>query len=371
MPALQHLERDAKTSFEAPGLGRALDQSLAPLESLRTLHDLLWAVYEHDGAWRLHVSAGFELRLNGVVTGGGALISGDVIDDGTERLRFVSSPWPGLGHQQLDARTLAAPHDDALALVYRDWLLEHESALAETLRRPVPLAEQARHLWSLAPRIATGLVEARFAGPFVQRVTVRDPQLDLVDFVEALSRCAADQPYLDVVRTIGLSTDDGVQLALLLARTPALSKLVRLEAGDRGAWQLDDFRRHDQLDPHARDVARFSSPREGPARPVTLEVVSWDGWTAVEPLTSAKALLLDRDMFLTPLDEGATLTSASASATVALLRKDDWVLEVTPSARPPLLPSRLGLPVRDQLGLALDEVFEIVDGLRCRLTPAR
>ena len=371
MPALQHLERDAKTPFEPPGLGRALDQSLTPLESLRTLHEMLWAVYEHDGAWRLHVSAGFELRLNGVVTGGGALLDGDVIDDGTANYRFVTSAWPGAGKAELDAKTLAAPHDDSLALVYRDWLLEHERPLAEALRRPVPLAEQARHLWSLAPRIATGFVEARFAGPFVQRVTVRDPQLDLVDFVEALSRYAADQPHLDAVRTIGLSTDDGVQLALLLARTPALEKLVRLEAGDRGAWQLDDFRRHDQLDPHARDVARFSSPREGPARPVTLEVVSWDGWTAVEPLTSAKTLLLDRDMFLTPLDEGAVLTSATASAPVGLLRKDDWVLEVTAAARPPLLPSRLGVPVRGQVGLAVDEVFEIVEGLRCRLTPAR
>ncbi len=371
MPRLVGLETGQLIRFEAPGLGRALDHSLLPLESLRTLQDVLWAVYEHDGAWRLHVSAGFELRLNGVVTGGGALLNGDVIDDGTERFRFVTTDWPGVGLRELDEKTLAAPHDDALALVYRDWLLEHESPLAETLRRPVPPAEQARHLWSLAPRIAAGLVEARFAGPFIQRVTVRDPQLDLVDFVEALDRGALDHPHLDVVRTIGLSTDDGVQLALLLARTPSLSKVTRLEAGDRGAWQLDDFRRHDQLDPHARDVARFSSPREGPARPVMLEVVSWDGWTSVEPLTSTKAVLLDRDISLTPLDEGAVLTPPSSSAPVTLLRRDDWLLVVARGARPPLLPRWQGAPVRDQLGLALDEVFEIADGLKCRLTPAR
>lgn len=371
MPRLVSLDTGQLIRFEAPGLGRAFDHTLVPLESLRTLHDVLWATYEHDGAWRLHVSAGFELRLDGVVTGGGALINGDVIDDGLARFRFITTDWPGHRHADLDHKTLAAPHDDALALVYRDWLLEHESPLAETLRRPVPPAEQARHLWSLAPRIAAGLVEARFAGPFVQRVTVRDPQLDLVDFVEALERCAADHPHLDVVRTIGLPTDDGVQLALLLARTPALTKVSRLEAGDRGAWQLDDFRRHDQLDPHARDVARFSSPREGPARPVMLEVVSWDGWMSVEPLTSTKALLLDRDSSLTPLDEGAVVTPASSSAPISLLRRDDWVLAVAKSARPPFLPHWQGLPVRDQLGLALDEEFEIVDGLRCRLTPAR
>lgn len=371
MPAFHYLERGAKTSFESPGLGRGLDHALVPLESLRTLHDVLWAVYEHEGAWRLHVSAGFELRLNGVVTGGGALTNGDVIDDGTERCRFVTTDWPGVSQHDLDAKTLAAPHDDSLALVYRDWLLEHESPLAETLRRPVPPAQQARHLWSLAPRIAAGLVEARFAGPFVQRVTVRDPQLDLVDFVEALDRCAPDHPHLEVVRTVGLSTDDGVQLALLLARTPSLSKLTRLEAGDRGAWQLDDFRRHDQLDPHARDVARFSSPREGPARPVMLEVVSWDGWVSVEPLTASKSLLLDRDISLTPLDEGAVVTTASSSAPVTLLRRDDWVLVVARGARSPLLPRWQGRPVRDQLGLALDEEFEIAEGLKCRLTPAR
>lgn len=371
MPRLVGLDTSQLIRFEAPGLGRAFDHSLLPLESLRTLQDVLWAVYDHDGAWRLHVSAGFELRLNGVVTGGGALINGDVIEDGTARFRFVSSEWPGLGHQQLDAKTLEAPHDDALALVYRDWLLEHESPRAETLRRPVPHAEQARHLWSLAPRIAACLVEARFAGPFVQRVTVRDPQLDLVDFVEALDRCASEHPHLDVVRTLGLSTDDGVQLALLLARTPSLSKLTRLEAGDRGAWQLDDFRRHDQLDPHARDVARFSSPREGPARPVMLEVVSWDGWIAVEPLTATKAVLLDRDMSLTPLDDGAALTTASSSAPISLRRRDDWVLEVARGAAPPLLPRWQGLPVRGQLGLGLDETFEMVDGLKCRLTPGR
>ena len=161
MPALAHLVTGARTGFEAPGVGRRLDTAgLEPLESLHALKDMWWAVYQQGGGWRLHVSAGFEVRLDGRVTGGGALERGDVIDDGDGHWRFLDGDWPGVRDAALDARALAFPDDDAVALVYRDWALERGSFIAEALRRPVPRAEQARHLWSLGASIARGLTSA-------------------------------------------------------------------------------------------------------------------------------------------------------------------------------------------------------------------
>jgi hypothetical protein len=330
-----------------------------------------WAVYRQDGAWRLHVAAGFEVRLDGRVVGGAGLEPGDVVDDGEGHWRFLDGDWPGAHDEALDARTLAAPDDDALALVYRDRALERGSSIAEALRRPVPRDEQARHLWSLATPVARGLVDADFAGPFVWRVVTREPRLELTGFVEALARCAPALPRLTVVRTLGLSMDDGVQLALLLAREPALHSLRTVEAGQRGAFSLDDFRQQDEQPP-ARGLASLKSPREGPARPVTLEVVDWDGWTAVEPLTSRRALLLEGDTSLSAHADGsARLGPFSPEAPVSLRRGDDWVLEARSPVPPALQPTRAGLPVTGALGLLVGEVFELIPGLRCRLTPAR
>lgn len=354
-------------------MGRRLDTAgLEPLESLHALKDMWWAVYQQGGGWRLHVSAGFEVRLDGRVTGGGALERGDVIDDGDGHWRFLDGDWPGVRDAALDARALAFPDDDAVALVYRDWALERGSFIAEALRRPVPRAEQARHLWSLGASIARGLVDADFAGPFVRRVVTREPGLELVGFVEALARCAPHLPHLEVVRTLGLSTDDGVQLALLLAREPSLQRLRALEAGQRGAFQLDDFRQQDERDPRLRDVSALRSPREGPARAVTLEVVEWDGWTAVEPLTSARAVLLESDVSLiSDGDTSAHLVPWRSDAPSSLLRRDDWVLDVSASIPPRLQPRRAQVPVTCAIGLAVGEPFELVPGLGCRMTPAR
>lgn len=373
MPDLLHLETGAVTRFDAPGLGRLLESgAVEPLPSLHALKDTWWALYLQDRSWRLHVAAGFEVRVNGRVTGGGELQRGDVVGDGDGHWRFLDGDWPGARHPGLDEKALTAPDDDALALVYRDWALEQGAPLAEALRRPVARAEQARHLWSLGPAIADGLVDVDFAGPFVRRVVTRDPRLELTGFVDALARCASALEHLHVVRTLGLSTDDGVQLALLLARAPALRQLQTLESGQRGAWVLEDFRQQDERDPHSREVASLRSPREGPARPVTLEVVEWDGWTSVEPLTSARAVLLDGDRSLISAPpEGARLTQFDPRAEISLRRGDDWILEVKPSVPASLLPSRAGLPVRGAIGLALGERFELVPGLGCRLTPAR
>lgn len=373
MPSLVHLLTGARLDFAAPGSGRRLDTgNLEALESLHGLKDMWWAVYAQERSWRLHVSAGFEVRLDGRVTGGGALEAGDVVDDGDGRWRFLDGEWPGERDEVLDARTAAAPDDDTLALVYRDWALEHGSAIAEALRRPVPRAEQARHLWSLGAAVSRGLIDADFAGPFVRRVVTRQPDLELTGFVGALAHCAPGLPRLEVVRTLGLSTDDGVQLALLLARTPALRGVRALEAGQRGAFWLDDFRQQDEARPGQREVRELRSPREGPARPVMLEVVEWDGWTVVEPLTSRRALLLEGDVSLISAGEAAAqLGPWRADAPVSLRRWDDWVLDVRPPVPPALQPRLAGIPAGSAVGLQLGEAFELVPGLGCRLTPVR
>ncbi|MDP3233446.1 MAG: hypothetical protein Q8N26_11765 [Myxococcales bacterium] len=372
MPRLVDLSAGTASTFGAPGFGCSLEgEQLEPFASLHALRDMLWAVYEQDGAWRLHVSSGFEVRLNGRVTGGGALQTGDVLDGGQQLLRFVDAEWPGDRLARLDAQTLASAEDDSLALVYRDWALEHGAPIAEALRRPVPRAEQARHLFALARQVASGVIDAHFAGPFVRRVVVRDPDLELTGFVDALSRCARGTPHLHVVRTVGLSNDDGAQLALLLARAPALAGLTHLEAGHRGAWTLADFRDVEVLETAPRRVPTLSSPREGPARPVMLELVEWDGWTPVEPLTRQRWLVLEADTSLVPLDDGGALSAFDASAPVSLLRRDDWVLQVLPSVPKNLQPSWSGEPLFGKRGVGLDEVFELIPGLRCRLRPAR
>ncbi len=372
MPRLFHLSTGAAVTFGAPGFGCTLEgEALEPFASLHSLKDMLWAVYEQDGAWRLHVSSGFEVRLNGRVTGGGSLQTGDVLDGGQALFRFVDADWPGERLARLDAQTLATADDDSLALVYRDWALEHGAPIAEALRRPVPRAEQARHLFALAREVAAGVVDAHFAGPFVRRVLARDPDLELTGFVDALSRCAPATPHLHTVRTLGLSNDDGAQLALLLARAPALVGLTHLEAGHRGAWALDDFRAADALGAQPRRVTTVASPREGPARPVMLEVVVWDGWTPVEPLTRQRGLVLEADTSLVPLDDGGALSAFDATAAVSLLRRDDWVLQVQPSVPKALQPSWNGEPLFGKRGVGLEEVFELIPGLQCRLRPAR
>jgi len=372
VPRLVDLSSDTGVSFGAPGFGFTLERGqLEPFESLHSLRDMLWAVYEQDGAWRLHVSSGFEVRLNGRVTGGGALQTGDVLDGGQPLFRFVDADWPGARLHRLDEQTLASSDDDSLALVYRDWALEHGSPIAEVLRRPVPRAEQARHLFALAREVSAGVVDAHFAGPFVRRVVVRDPELQLPGFVDALSRCAAKSPHLHTVRAVGLWNDDGAQLALLLARANALAGLTHLEAGHRGAWALADFRDADTLHDEPRRLATVTSPREGPARPVMLEVVDWDGWTSVEPLTRQRWLVLEADTSLIATDDGAALSAFDASAPVSLLRRDDWVLQVLPSVPPTLQPSWNGEPLHGKRGVGLEEPFELIPGLRCRLRPAR
>lgn len=372
MPRLLDLSAGTAVTFGAPGFGFTLERGqLEPFESLHSLKDMLWAVYEQDGAWRLHVSSGFEVRLNGRVTGGGPLQTGDVLDGGQQLVRFIDADWPGARLARLDEQTLASSGDDSLALVYRDWALEHGSPIAEALRRPVPRAEQARHLFALARQVSAGVVDANFAGPFVHRVVVRAPDLELIGFVDALSQCASDNPHLHTVRTVGLSNDDGAQLALLLARVPALAGLAQLEAGHRGAWALADFRDADSLEPGQRRVVTIAGPREGPARPVMLEVVEWDGWTSVEPLTRQRWLVLEDDVSLVPTDDGGALSRFQPGAPVSLLRRADWVLQVLPSVPPALQPSWNGEPLHGKRGVGLDEVFELIPGLRCRLRPAR
>jgi hypothetical protein len=158
---------------------------------------------------------------------------------------------------------------------------------------------------------------------------------------------------------------------LLLARAPVLAGLKHLEAGHRGAWVLDDFRAADVLGAQPRRVTTVASPREGPARPVMLEVVAWDGWTPVEPLTRQRGLVLEADTSLVPLDDGGALSAFDATAPVSLLRRDDWVLQVHPSVPRALQPSWNGEPLFGKRGVGLEEEFELVPGLQCRLRPAR
>lgn len=367
-PALQCLTRALRFDVSTPGAGMPLDgSSPAALDSLYALKDMAWAVYLQDGAWRLHVASGLEVTLNGTPTGGQALSTGDVIGS-DDVWRFALGDWPGATDATFDARTLRAPDDDALALVYRDVLLERSAPAAEALRRPVPLAEQARHLWPFARDIARGFVEARFAGPHVRALVVRRPAFDLVDFAQALALVAPSLPGLTTVRTYGLSTDDGAQLALLLARHEGLEGLTRLEAGARGAFLLDDFRAQDRLDETERGVRAMSSPREGPARPLSLELVSWDGWTSLEPLTQTRRVGLDRDTALVFHDGGGALVS-EADGLVRLLRRDDWVLEVSDRAPDGVTPRLRGVPMRGAFGVGPGDELELVPGLVVRLGP--
>lgn len=352
--------------IEPPGLGASLDTgALEPLASLHELRDVVWALYEQDGAWRLHVSSGFEVQLNGRRTGGGALQTGDVLEADGRLFRFVAAEWPGLFHAGLDERTAQAPHDDALAVVYRDWALEHGSPIAETLRRPVTREEQARQVPFFASSIAEGAVEAGFAGRFVTRLVSRRPTLDLEDFVDRLAHTAPLAPRLDTVRAVGISSDDSGQLALLLARHPALSQLLRLEVGGRGVFHLEDFR----LDAPPAEAHLRHLPRAGPARALQLELVSWDGWTSVEPLTRDGRFVLREAVSLVPLEEGAALVTGEAGP-VVFHRAEDWVLDVRPSVSARLHPTWAGLPLQGSLGLVPGDVFELVPGVVCRLTPA-
>ncbi|MDX2012323.1 MAG: hypothetical protein SFW67_19160 [Myxococcaceae bacterium] len=367
-PALEGLTRSEHFGVGAPGAGLPLEgTTLAALDSLYALKDMAWAVYLQDGAWRLHVASGLEVTLNGAPTGGQALASGDVIGS-DEVWRFVLGDWPGPTDATFDARTRAAPEDDALALVYRDVLLERGAPAAEALRRPVPIAEQARHLWPFARDLARGFVEARFAGPHVRSLVMRRPALDLVDFAQALASVAPSLPRLEAVRTYGLSTDDGAQLALLLARQPGLERLTRLEAGARGAFLLDDFRAQDRRDETERGVRAMSSPREGPARPLSLELVSWDGWTSLEPLTQTKRVSVDRDTALV-FHEGGGALASETDGLVRLVRRDDWVLEVSDRSPDAVTPRLRGVPMRGAFGVGPGDELELVPGLLVRLGP--
>jgi hypothetical protein len=358
----------ARHGLEAPGAGAPLEgEGLVPLESLYALKDMAWAVYLQDGAWRLHVASGLEVTLNGAPTGGHALTTGDIIG-GDDVWRFVVGAWPGATDPSFDEKTHAAPDDEGLALVYRDVLLERGAPLAEALRRPVPITEQARHLWPFARDVARGFVEARFTGPHVRALVTRRPTFDLVDFVQAVTQVAATETHLRVVRTWGLSTDDGVQLALLLARAPGLESLERLEAGARGAFLLADFRQEDRLEAPERRVRSIASPREGPARALSLEVVSWDGWTSLEPLTSLRRVTLDQHTSLVFFDGAGALT-AGTEGPVTLRRDDDWVLEVSDRTPDSVTPRLRGLPLRGAFGVGPGDVVELVPGLTCRLGP--
>ncbi|MCA2977324.1 MAG: hypothetical protein INH41_03460 [Myxococcaceae bacterium] len=368
LPELQGLTRSLRHVIAPPGAGLPLDGGgLEPLASLYQLKDMAWAVYLQDDGWRLHVASGLEVTLNGAPTGGSALVSGDVIG-GDDVWRFTAGPWPGPTDATLDAQTLAAPDDDALALVYRDRLLELGAPLAEALRRPVPRAEQARHLWPFARDVARGFVEARFSGPHVRAVVSRRPQLDLVGFADALGLVAPALPHLTAVKTWGLSADDAVQLALLLSRQPGLERVGRLETGVRGAFDLSDFRARDRLEAPPRAVRAVASPREGPARPLALQLVAWDGWTALSPLTSEKRVTLDADTALVFHADGGALV-AGARGDVTLRRADDWVLEVSARTPDALTPRLDGLPLRGAFGVGPGDELELVLGLRCRLGP--
>jgi hypothetical protein len=366
--ALLRLSSPLRFALGTPGVGYPLEGGgLTALDSLYALKDMAWAVYLQDGAWRLHVAAGLEVTLNGAPTGGSALVSGDVIGS-DDVWRFVLGEWPGLTDAVFDEKTLEAPDDDALALVYRDVLLERGAPLAEALRRPVPHAEQARHLWPFARDIARGFIEARFAGPHLRAVVTRRPTFDLLDFAHGLGLVAAHAPHLRAVRTWGLPTDDGVQLALLLARTAGLEHLERLEAGARGAFLLEDFRARDRLDAAERTVRAIASPREGPARPLSLQVLSWDGWTSLEPLTRQRRVTLDDTTALVFHDGGGALSSGDAGW-VCLRRGDDWVLEVADRTPDAVTPRLRGLPLRGAFGVGPGDVLELVPGLLCRLGP--
>lgn len=344
------------------GVGAALDSDVvAPFESLHQLREQEWAVYRDGHSFRLHVSNGFQVELNGVVTGGAALETGDVIHAHSATWRFLDRAWPGQRHAGLDAQTHAAPHDDALAVVYRDWALERASAIASSLSRPVSRAEVARQLFSLAADVARGFVEASFAGPDIWRVTSRMPGLDLEAFVDALVRCRTSLAQLSTVRTVGLPPDDEIQLALLLARCEPLSHLTRLEVGQRGAWALADFRDSDTR-------AGLAVPREGLARPVRLVLSKWDGWTSIEPLTREGFVVLNDSIGLVPTGDEVVLGPAF-TAPVRLLRGSDWVLHVEPSAPAHLRARWKDVPLAGSVGLELSEDFELVPGLTCHLSP--
>lgn len=344
--------------LELRHVGRRLDTGgLEPFDSLHELREMLWAVYRLEEAHHLHVAHGFEVRLNGRVMGGGPLHTGDVIESGPDWFRFDDLGWPGVRHEAHDALTLERPDDDGVALVYRDWALEHGSAIAEALRRPVPREEQARQLPFLAALVDRGLVEAQFAGPFVRRVVTRQPTLDLEAFTEGLVRSLGDASRLEAIRVVGLSLDDELQLALMVAR--ALPRLSRLEAGLRGHWALDDFRHETEVS------ARQPEPRRA-MRPTRLVVASWDGWTPVEPLTREGAALLQPSQGLRFSDEGVALVVGD-SAHVSLRFVADWVLQVAPSVPASMRPRWQGQHVEASLALTLGDEFELVPGLVCRL----
>lgn len=361
MPVLAPLPEGAVVELSGDGVGVRFDSGrLEPLPSLHALEEFAWVVFPLDGTWRLHVSRGVELRRNGGQTGGGALRHGDVLDGA---FRYLDGEWPGRRRDDLDAATLVAPDDDALALVYRDWALLVGSPISESLRRPVPRDEQARHLFSLAREVAAGRVEAQFAGPFVRRVVLRDPSLDLDELVEALAACMPGLKHCTRLRAVGWSASTLEALVKRVTRTAALAGLADVEAGQRGAFSLEALRAPGSL---SEGLPR---PAPGPAAPAQLELVAWDGWTSVAPLTTERFVRLDGDVSLVAVDDGAALRPFSAQAPVSLLRRDDWVLQVGEGVGPALRPSVGGVPFVGRRGLLFREVFELVPGLSCRLRP--
>ncbi len=342
--------------IEAPGFGFDFDGTPRSLESLHELRELAWAIYQSGTGWSLHVAAGVLLRLDGRVTGGGELITGDVVDDGDHLLRFLTTPWPGERNPTLDARTRAAPDDEGLALVYRDWLLERRSPVAEALRRPVPRAEQARHLFTLADAIALGTMEVEFAGPAPTRLVVRDPELELERFVERLAQVCPFVPSLERLRVIGLEADALRALAEAVARAPECRQLHALERDPSESVFLEDLREGSTWRPSDR-------PRQ-----FALELISWDGWTSLEPLSSRqRALVIDADLTLDADDLGASLVPHHPGGPVELLRRSALIIHAASSAPATLRPRWRGEPIPPALALTGGDELELVPGLRCRV----
>lgn len=358
---LVDLEAGRRWPVEAPGFGFTFDGAPRALESLHELRDLAWAVYQSGTGWSLHVAAGVLLRLDGRVTGGGEVVTGDVLDDGDQLFRFLCEPWPGPRNAALDERTKAAPRDDGLALVYRDWLLERRGPLAEALRRPVPRAEQARHLFPFAAELADGTMELEFAGPAPHRLVVRAPDLDIERFVTRLARGCSAVPSLERLRVIGLEADVVRGLADTLVHTPGCRQLHALERDPTESVFFSDLREGSSWRPSDR-------PRH-----LALELISWDGWTSLEPLTSkanasaGHAVTIDADLSLEVNDGAAALVPRREGATVDLLRRAALIIRVASSTPAELRPRWRGQPMPPLLALTGGDEFELVPGVSCRL----
>jgi hypothetical protein len=365
-----HLERlndRSEFHFVPPGIGSVFeDASVRALTSLYDLKDMAWAGYVQGTEWRLHVAAGLEVRLNGLVTGGSALRTGDIIESAGVYFRFIDRDWPGESSARLEAQS-KGPWSDANALVYRDWLLERDSPRAETLRRPVSRAEQARHVWPLSAEVASGLVDVVFEGSGVVEVAIRAPALDGALVLSRLALCVDALPALRTLRVFGLTAAAGWDIAHRLARERLFDSIQALRPGTRGGWWDIAAMRAKRRSRH--DQPLVSLEPDDAHRPVMLEVVSWDGWTSVEPLTSTRVMRLDEPVSLAFHDGGGALGEGTCGD-ILLKPQGEWLLEVSPRVPDAFVPRRDGLRVRGTIGLSYEDAFELVPGLVCRISPA-